>query len=91
MKTAKYRLEIEFLDTAMCQAMDITKKEYTRQLAFMRQQVRDTADNECPVHEIDARSYDHEGLTETVHQFASGCCVTFLIALECKEGYRFTK
>ena len=91
MKTAKYRIEVEFLETAMCQTLDISKKEYNRQLAFMRQQVRDTADNECPVAEIEPRSYDHEGMTETVHRFNSGCCATYLIALECKEGYRFTK
>lgn len=90
-KTTKYRIEIDFLETAMCQTLDIPKKEYNRQLAFMRQQVRDTADYECPVTEVDVRSYDHEHMTETVHRFNSGCCSTCLIVLKCKEGYCFAK
>ena len=91
MKTAKYRIEIENLETTMCQTLDISKKEYTRQLAFMRQQVKETAANEYPVTESEPRSYDHEGMTETVYQFNCGCSSTYLIALECKEGYHFTK
>lgn len=91
MKTAKYRIEIEFLETAMHQSLDISKREYNRQLAFMRQQVKATADNECPVTEAETLSGDHKGYTETWHRFNCGCCATYLIALECKEGYHFTK
>ena len=91
MKTAKYRIVFEYLEADMCQEMDITKKEFTRQLAFLRQQVENTKDNECPVTECDTRIRDRETFTETTHHFTSGCAVTYLFALECKEGYRFTR
>lgn len=91
MKAAKYRIVFEFLETDMCREMGISKKEFTRQLAFLRRQVEETTGNECPVTEGEPRVRDRETFVETMYHFSSGCAVTYLFALECKEGYRFTK
>ena len=91
MKTAKYRIVFEYLETDMCQEMGISKKEFNRQLFFLRQQVKNTTVNECPVTECEPRIRDHESLVETMYHFTSGCAVTYLFALECKPGYCFKK
>lgn len=91
MKTAKYRIVFEYLDADMCNEMEISKKEFNRQLSFMRQQVENTKDNECPINECDQMVRDRESLVETVYHFNSGCAVTYLYALECKPGYCFKK
>lgn len=93
MKTAKYKLEIEFYENQMLSDMTITKKEFLRQLAFMREQIELTKDYECPVTEASwsPQVREHKGVIETVYTFCSGCGRTFLTAFECKPGYHFTK
>lgn len=91
MKTAKYRIVFEYLDSDMCQEMEISKKEFNRQLSFLREQTVHTLGNECPITECEPRVRDRETFVETMHHFNSGCAVTYLFALECKPGYCFTK
>jgi hypothetical protein len=91
MKTAKYKIQFEYYDTEMSTEMEISKKAFNLQLAFLRQQVIDTKNNECPVTEYEPRTREHEGLTETMYHFNSGCADTYLFALVCKKGYHFAK
>lgn len=86
MKTAKYILEIDMLDTDMLQSMELTKKEYNRQLAYLHSQVQATADHECPVEESE-EVIDLNGYTKTVNIYRCGCCTTYLTAFECYPGY----
>jgi hypothetical protein len=86
MKTAKYILEIDMLDTDMVQSMELTKKEYNRQLAYLHSQVQATADHECPVEER-KEEYARDGYTKTVNIYRCGCCRTYLIAIKCHPGY----
>ena len=86
MRTTRYTVEIDYLETDMLQRMDITKKEYKRQLDFLRMQVRATVDNECPVEES-VEVQDREGYTKTVSVYRCGCCTTYLTAIECHPGY----
>lgn len=89
MKTAKYILEIDMLDTDMLQSMELTKKEYNRQLAYLHSQVQATADNELPVEES-KEVHDRDGYTKTITMYSCGCCTTYLIAIECYPGYHLT-
>jgi hypothetical protein len=89
MKTAKYILEIDMLDTDMVQSMELTKKEYNRQLAYLHSQVQATADHECPVEETE-HVLDRDGYTKTINMYSCGCCTTYLIAYECRPGYHLT-
>lgn len=92
MKTAKYKIQFEGYEVMMSTDMEITKKEFNRQLAFLRQQVKDTPDtNEYPVKEYEPHVYERSGFTETVYHFNSGCADTYLTALVCKPGYHFKK
>lgn len=90
MKTAKYVIAFDSIDTDMCYELVISKKEYNRQLAFLRQQVERTKDNECPCTER-IYKHDHGTFTETTIYFSVATATTYLSALECKEGYHFTK
>ena len=93
MKTKKYFIENEFCDNAMITKMEISKKEFDRQLRFLRNSVivSQQMEYECPVVEPEwsNRKVDHKTYTETCYVFSSGCCRTFLTVIEAKEGYAF--
>lgn len=90
MKTEKYFIEFDYCEIGMCAPMSISKKEFNRQLAFMREQVTETKDNEeTPVQEFDPIRSDLGTTERTVYVFHSGCTRTFLTELKCKPGYRF--
>lgn len=91
MKTRKYFLEVEFCESAMIRKMEISKKEFDKQMKFLRNQTIMTQDYECPIVEPEwsNKKFDHTTYTETCYVFNSGCCVTFLSVLEAKEGYCF--
>ena len=93
MKTKKYFLDIEFCEAEMVNKIEISKKEFNRQMKFLRAQTYLTKDNECPITEPEwsNKKFEHETYTETCYVFNSGCCNTFLTILETKEGYCFTK
>lgn len=68
------------------------KKEFNRQLDFLRQQVKDTPEtNECPVTEAEPITKEYTGHTTTVYIFRSGTVATYLTAKICKDGYQFKK
>ena len=91
MKTAKYLIEFDFLENDMVSTMEISKKEFTRQLAFLRQQIETTKDDECPIvePEYSGRTKEGNGYTKTIYYFRSGCAETALIELNAKDGYYF--
>lgn len=93
MKTKKYYIENEFCDNEMIFKMEISKKEFDRQLKFLRNSVivSQQMGYETPVTEPEwsGRKVDHTTCTETIYTFMSGCCATYLTAFETKEGYAF--
>lgn len=91
MKTRKYTVETECCENAMLWQMEISKKEFDRQLKLMRNQVIVTAEYETPVIEPEhsGKTFDHPTYTETIFVFQSACSVTFLTHFEAKEGYKF--
>lgn len=91
MKTKKYFVEIEMCENNMMQRMEISKKEYDRQLKYMREQVEATIDYETPVVEPEwsGKVIDHPQTTEVIYCFNCGCCTTYLTKYETKEGYAF--
>lgn len=89
MKTKIYKIAFQFIDTDMCTNLDISKKEFDRQLAFMREQVKTTAGNEYPIEEYPMNKKDCICYTETAYIFVSGCATTYLFELVCKNGYKF--
>lgn len=91
MKTAKYFIEFDYCENGMCAPMEISKKEYQRQLAYMREQINATKDDECPVEEMEPIQKDLETMNKIVYIFHSGCARTFLTSLKCKPGYRFKR
>ena len=93
MKTKKYFIENEFCDNEMVLKIEISKKEFDRQLRFLRNSVivSQQMEYETPVVEPEwsGRTFDHPTCTETVYTFMSGCCVTLLTVLDTNEGYAF--
>ena len=91
MKTSKYYIENDFLENDMLLRMEISKKEFNRQLAFLRQQIKTTKDDECPIVEPEYSGRTHEvtSYTETRYYFRSGCAETCLVEMKTKEGFYF--
>lgn len=89
MKTKIYKIAFQFIESDMCSNIVISKKEFDRQLAFMREQVKATAKNEYPIEEYPVEKCDHICYNETTYIFTSGCATTYLFALICKNGYKF--
>lgn len=92
MKTRKYTVETECCENAMLWQMEISKKEFDRQLKLMRNQVIVSSGYESPVIEPErsGKVFDHPTYTETIFVFQTACSVTYLTRLETKEGYKFT-
>lgn len=91
MKTSQYIIETAYLENDMILRMEISKKEFTRQLAFLRQQIETTKDDECPITEPEYSGSTHEGegYIKTLYYFRSGCAETCLHEIKAKEGYHF--
>lgn len=88
MKTEKFSIFFEGLDTLLSTEIMISKAEYKRQFTFLMNQVKDTEHSENPV-EYRAYTHDLENRIITQHVFAIGTSTTFLTARCCKEGYYF--
>lgn len=89
MKTAIYKIEVEFYETPMNAPLTISKKEFNRQLSFLRQKVEESKDYEYPLQERPAQVFKHAHSTETVYHFKTGCADTYLSAYVCDKGYHF--
>lgn len=89
MKTKLYKIQFQFIETNMSSEIIISKKEFDKQLAFLREQIAKTADYECPVEEMQAFETDRICYTEKTYVFSSGCATTYLTESICKTGYKF--
>lgn len=91
MKTCKYYISFDSIETKMCNDIEISKKEFTRQLQYLQKQMIETADDEYPMEELEPTSYTHDTYTATNYKFYVGTATTYLTKIECKEGYYFKK
>ena len=91
MKTERYTIIFENLEASMSREIIISRSEFNRQLSYMRQQVRDTQNNEYPVEELECRITPCKEFTKTVYTFACGCAYTDLTEIICNDGYAFKK
>ena len=90
MKTTRYYIGFENMESAMCSKMEISKAEYNRQMAYMREQVVATEHNEYTLDELSPVVHDLGTTVKTIISFSMGCAYTDLIKVECKPGYCFT-
>lgn len=90
--TKKFYLEVENYENPMLNKMQITEKEFVRQLKFLTNIVNITENKEDQdALEKRIRIYDHGNFTETVYYFTNCCCDTILVKYECKKGFSFVK
>ena len=72
----------------MINDIQISKKEYKKQLAFLRNQTEKTKEYESPVVERETKK-DCKTYIKQVNYFTCACSTTALFALVCKKGYVF--
>ena len=90
MKTAKYSIEFDHLETLSTSEIFITKEEFYKQLSRYRKQVEETKGcAESPVEERETDVYDLPQLVKTVYIFRCGCSSLYLTEYKCKPGYGF--
>lgn len=90
MKKSKYIIAFDYCDKPMSEDIEITKKEFERQLDFLRLQVRTSKDDEeDQMEELEPKERDFVCYTETSYFFSRGCATTYLTKLVCKRGYQF--
>ena len=89
MKTIYY-LEINNYETPILHRMELTKKEYEKQLKFLKQQVEDTKEDDIPM-TMTIRSKEYDTYTATAHRFDLACSSTYLTCYKCKENFTFKR
>ena len=88
MKTVKYAISFYSVDTDLSTNIPISKKEYIKQLSFLKKKEQQTANDECPVeHMRTVNETEQIILIQDSFTVASG--TTFLTRCECKDGYHF--
>lgn len=88
MKKEKYILCVECCESEIIKDIKISKKEYKKQLAFLRNQTEKTKEYESPVIERETKK-DCDTYTQQANYFTCACSTTSLFALVCKKGYVF--
>lgn len=91
MKTKKYYIQVDTIDIDNIMTMEITKKEFDRQLKFLQEQVTNTADAEYPMETLPTKIINYETSTAKVYYFTIATTTTYLTIHQTKEGYHFTK
>lgn len=90
--TKKYYLEMQNIENPMLAKMQLSEKEFNKQLEYLRKRVQETMEEESENKiEETTRTYDHGNYTETCYWFTNCCCDTILSKYECKQGYEFKK
>ena len=89
MKTRRYFIEFYSNEQAMSTEIEITQKEYFKQLNFLTDHVEKSKKFEYPVEKTVNYYNQRQEYKETITSFSSGLGYTYLISQECKEGYRF--
>ena len=87
-KTAKYTIEFHSIETPLSTEIQISGKEFDKQLRFLRQQIDATAGNEFPVETYTTES-DFAGCTVTRYRFSVATGDVYLAKYQCKPGYQF--
>ena len=90
MKTEKYSISFESVETALTTEIFISKKEYDKQIDFLAKQAYETAGNEFPL-EQHTITRDGQQLLVIQHRFSVGTGDVYLTIYTCKPGYHFTK
>ena len=90
MKKSKCFIEFENLENTMLNKMEITKKEFDRQIKFLNERVEQTKD-EDEENKIEKRMYKKEFETYIVNTYfyTNCCCDTILTEYVCKDGYKW--
>ena len=88
MKREKFAIQFVSIETPVSLELPISKTEYTRQLAFLGEQIEKTKENEYPV-ELTTTVNENEKITITRHRFSVGTGDTYLTRYTCKPGYQF--
>lgn len=92
MKKVKYYLEFENIENSMLRKMEISKKEFEKQIKYLNQRVAET-ENEDDEFKIEKREYHKEfdNCFEDVFYFTNACADTILSTIKCKDGYCFER
>jgi len=91
MKTKKYSISFDSLESEMSTEIYISEKEYYRQLTFLLQQEIDTKNNdaEYKIEKItEKRSENKKVIVDTIY-FQNCTATTTLKKYSCKKGYFF--
>lgn len=86
MKTKKYLLESEAIETMMIEKIEITKKQYDQMIRGLEKRLIETQSDEYPI-EKDERVYHFDNYVEIVKSYRCGCYTTYLTQLICNAGY----
>ena len=86
--TNRYTISFESIESRMSTEIQISKKEFERQLKFLRIEMAATEGYEYPMEE---HFYEHssEIMTERTYRFDVCTGSTYLSHYECKPGYQF--
>ena len=91
MKHEMFFIEFSAYDTDMSTRIPLSKKEFNKQLKFLRSQTLQTAENESPVTELKIDQKETDTTITNYYFFNCGCADTMLVHYECKPGYCFKK
>lgn len=91
LKMKKFILRVIANDVEMLAPLTISKKEFDRQLKFLRQQVKDVEDDDdCEVFiQEDIFNFDYNHATLTSYCFGVRATSVFLNVWEAKEGNHY--
>ena len=85
----RYFIEFDNLETEMSTCIRISLDEFTTNLKFLHNKVKETQDAEYPLQHINTYYDDTEQCMRTRHVFGCGTATTRLIQITCKDGFRF--
>ena len=87
-KTAKYTIEFHSVETPLSTEIQISAKEFDKQLKVLLQQTLNTKDDEFPV-ETHTKEDDFTGCTVLRYRFSVATGDVYLTRYQCKPGYQF--
>ncbi len=86
--TEKYFISFSGLDTELSAQMQISKKEFQRQMIFLQGQVGTPVIDDLVV-EYRSHLDDVGNVWQIRHYYTTGTAETELVEMHCKEGYCF--
>lgn len=88
MKKDKYFIYFECCEVEMSKEMEISKKEYQRQLQHLTSQLSETKDWDTPM-EVRINNFEDDKLKYEINRFDVATGSTYLKKITCKDGYCF--